>query len=150
MPSSTSKSTFGFDDPVLQSISRRRQQDQDHKEENKADEVDVIINPLTKRTMKVGGRAHKAYLKSQGADITTRTTFSKPQGRPAPRQTQKPAASRKRKTMSDPLFEFEDADADEQLTNLFAGPEVSDEDFEKLVSYAKTFLPAKTVEFLFN
>ena len=57
---------------------RKKHQRQDVKTE-------LIINPLTKRQMKVGGRAHKAYLKKLNEQTTERpkqATSSTPQNSP--------------------------------------------------------------------
>jgi len=68
------------DDPVLRAIARRREkknfkstpQARPPKRETKKTEEGLMVNPLTKRPMKIGGRAHKAYLKkiAQGQETT--------------------------------------------------------------------------------
>lgn len=83
-----------YEDPVLTAIRRRREGKKKtayhepqgrpvprERKQQKQDQ-DLMINPLTNRPMKIGGRAHKAYLKK----IEQNPDISKPSHRPKKRK----------------------------------------------------------------
>ena len=134
------------DDAVLKAIARRKAQKTagnskvkpaesalEAKESNSAPAT--IINPQTNRPMKVGGRAHKAYLKSQNS--TSSST-------PVPRSTS-PAHLETKQTTEDTRKTKKRKTVEEE-----AEVDMTDAELEKLIGFAQTFLPEATVNLLFS
>lgn len=128
------------EDPVLKAIAKRRaqKQGQNDKQSNPSEKKkkgsnetkeELMINPDTKRPMKVGGRAHKAYLKKLNGQLPQETRKSSP-----PRK-------KKRKTMED--------EAQEEGSSNEA-EEVTEKELMQLMDFARTILPSHTVDKLFN
>jgi hypothetical protein len=119
------------DDSVLRAIEKRKSEKK-KKPETKTvpTTTEIIINPVTKRPMKVGGRAHKAYLKSLSTDSTSE---HKEPGQFQAEKLTEPPSTKKRKLEQ----------VDEEI-------EMTEADLEKLINFAQTFLPAKTIDALFN
>ena len=129
------------EDPVLKAIAKRRAQKQgqtanrsnpNEKKKKTANEAkeELMINPDTKRPMKVGGRAHKAYLKKLNGQL--------------PQETQKSSPPRKKKRKA-----MEEEEAEEEGSSNETD-EVTEKELMQLMDFARTILPAQTVDKLFN
>ena len=131
------------DDAVLRAIERRREAKKNPRTkspptpnlETKATPMETMLNPITNRPMKIGGRTHKAYLKSlhEKPEVSPLSLGTMEQSAPE----EKPSKKRKHAAS---------AAADDEL----AAVEMTEEELEKLITFAQTFLPAKTVDLLFN